>query len=69
MLYFLVVYSEGKQHDTPKETDVEMVRWRGWFDRTGLAIIDWGNLPAPRGLHLPKARATPAGTILCQPTP
>ena len=44
MRYFLVAYPDGKQPDTPEKTEVEIERWRGWFDRTGPAIVDLGNL-------------------------
>ncbi len=44
MRYFLVAYPDGKQPDTPDKTEVEIERWRGWFDRTGPAIVDLGNL-------------------------
>lgn len=27
----------------PRETEVEIERWRGWFDRIGPAIVEPGN--------------------------
>ena len=43
MPHFLFAYHGGKQPDTPEETEVEIERWRGWFDRIGPAIVDPGN--------------------------
>ena len=43
MPHFLFAYRGGKQPDTPEETEVEIERWRGWFDRIGPAIVDPGN--------------------------
>ena len=40
MPHFLFAYHGGKQPDTPEETEVEIERWRGWFDRIGPAIVD-----------------------------
>ena len=40
MRHFLFTYLGGKQPDTPEETEVEIERWRGWFDRIGPAIVD-----------------------------
>ena len=39
MPHFLFAYCGGKQPDTPKETEVEIERWRGWFARIGPAIV------------------------------
>ena len=44
MPHFPFAYTDGKQPDKPKETEVEIERWRGWLDRTGPAIVDPGNL-------------------------
>ena len=40
MPHFWLAYHGGEQPDTPEETKVEIQRWRGWFDRIGLAIVD-----------------------------
>jgi hypothetical protein len=40
MPHFWFAYHSGEQPDTPEETEVEIQRWRGWFDRIGLAIVD-----------------------------
>ena len=40
MPHFWFAYHGGEQADTPEETEVEIQRWRGWFDRIGLAIVD-----------------------------
>ena len=40
MPHFLFAYHGGKQPDTPEETEVEIERWRGWFDRISPAIVD-----------------------------
>ena len=31
------------QPDPPEETEVEIERWRGWFDRIGPAVVEPGN--------------------------
>ena len=43
MPYFLFAYHGGKQPETSEETEVEIERWRSWFDRIGPAIVDPGN--------------------------
>ena len=43
MRHFLFTYLGGKQPDTPEETEVEIERWRGWFDRISPAIVEPGN--------------------------
>lgn len=43
MPHFLFAYHGGKQPETPEETEVEIGRWRSWFDRIGAAIVDPGN--------------------------
>ena len=43
MPHFLFAYHGGKQPDTPEETEVEIERWRGWFDWIGPAIVEPGN--------------------------
>ena len=43
MPHFLFAYHGGTQPDPPEETEVEIERWRGWFDRIGPAIVDPGN--------------------------
>ena len=40
---FPFAYHGGKQPDSPEETEVEIERWRGWFDRIGAAIVGAGN--------------------------
>ena len=40
MPHFWFAHHGGEQPDTPEETEVEIQRWRGWFDRVGLAIVD-----------------------------
>ena len=40
MPHFLFAYRGGMQPDPPEETEVEIERWRGWFDRISLAICD-----------------------------
>ena len=49
MPHFWFAYHGGEQPDTPEETEVEIQRWRGWFDRISPAIVD----PA---IELAKAR-------------
>lgn len=43
MPHFLFAYHGGKQPETPEETEVEIGRWRSWFDPIGAAIVDRGN--------------------------
>lgn len=43
MPHFLFAYHGGKQPETPEETDVEISRWRSWFDRIGASVVDPGN--------------------------
>ena len=43
MPHFLFAYHGGKQPEIPEETEVEIGRWRSWFDRIGAAIVDPGN--------------------------
>ena len=43
MPHFLFAYHGGKQPETPEETDVEISRWRSWFDRIGASVVDLGN--------------------------
>ena len=43
MPHFLFAYHGGMQPDPPQETEVEIERWRGWFDRIGPAIVEPGN--------------------------
>ena len=43
MPHFLFAYHGGKQPETSEETEVEIERWRSWFDRIGPAIVDPGN--------------------------
>ena len=52
---FLFAYHGGKQPDTSEETEVEIERWRGWFDRIGPAIFDPGNPVGAAKPYLPKA--------------
>ena len=40
MLHFWFAYHSGEQPDTPEETEVEIQRWRGWFDQISPAIVD-----------------------------
>jgi len=40
MPHFWFAYHGGEQPDTPEETEVEIQRWRGWFDRISPAIFD-----------------------------
>ena len=42
MPHFLFAYNGGMQPDPPEETEVEIERWGGWFDRIGPAIVDPG---------------------------
>ena len=44
MPHFLFAYHGGMQPDLPEETEVEIERWRGWFDRIGPAIVEPGNI-------------------------
>ena len=37
------IRANGMQPDLPEETEVEIERWRGWFDRIGPAIVEPGN--------------------------
>ena len=43
MPHFLFAYHGGMQPHLPEETEVEIERWRGWFDRIGPAIVGSGN--------------------------
>ncbi|MEC7211088.1 MAG: hypothetical protein VXW25_03590 [Pseudomonadota bacterium] len=43
MPHFLFAYHGGKQPETPEETEVEISRWRSWFDRIGASVVDPGN--------------------------
>lgn len=43
MPHFLFAYHGGKQPETPEETEIEIERWRSWFDRIGASIVDPGN--------------------------
>ena len=43
MPHFLFAYHGGKQPQTEEETEIEISRWRSWFDRIGPAIVDPGN--------------------------
>lgn len=43
MPHFLFAYHGGKTPETPEETEIEISRWRSWFDRIGAAIVDPGN--------------------------
>ena len=43
MPHFLFAYHDGMQPDPPQKTEVEIERWRGWFDRIGPAIVEPGN--------------------------
>ena len=40
MLHFWFAYHSGEQPDTPEETEVEIQRWRGWFDQISPAFVD-----------------------------
>ena len=40
MPHFWFTYHGGEQPDTPEETEVEIQRWRGWFDQISPAIVD-----------------------------
>ena len=40
MPHFWFAYHGGEQPDTPEETEVEIQRWRGWFDQISPAIVD-----------------------------
>jgi hypothetical protein len=40
MPHFWFAHHGGEQPDTPEETEVEIQRWRGWFDRISPAIVD-----------------------------
>ena len=40
MPHFWFAYHGGEQPDTPEETEAEIQRWRGWFDRISPAIVD-----------------------------
>lgn len=44
MPHCLFAYHGGKQPDTPEETEVEIERWRGWFNRTCPLIVDPRNV-------------------------
>ena len=43
MPLFLFAYHGGMQPHPPEENEVEIERWRGWFDRVGPAIFEPGN--------------------------
>ena len=43
MPHFRFAYHGGMQTDPPEETEVEIERWRDWFDRIGPAIGELGN--------------------------
>ena len=43
MPHFLFAYHGGKQPETPEENEVEISRWRSWFDRIGASVVDPGN--------------------------
>ena len=43
MLHVLLAYHDGKQLDTPEETEVEIECWRGWFNRIGPVLVNPGN--------------------------
>ena len=43
MPHFLFAYHGGKTPDTPEQTEVEISRWRQWFDEIGPTIVDPGN--------------------------
>lgn len=43
MPHLLFAYYGGKQPETPEETEVEISRWRSWFDRIGASVVDPGN--------------------------
>ena len=43
MPHFLFAYHGGKTPETAEETEIEISRWRSWFDRIGAAIVDPGN--------------------------
>ena len=40
MPHFWFTYHGGEQPNTPEETEVEIQRWRGWFDQISPAIVD-----------------------------
>nr|ABL61021.1 hypothetical protein ALOHA_HF1025F10.33 [uncultured marine bacterium HF10_25F10] len=40
MLHFWFAYHSAEQPDTPEETEVEIQRWRSWFDWISPAIVD-----------------------------
>ncbi|MEC8765890.1 MAG: hypothetical protein VXX67_06105 [Pseudomonadota bacterium] len=40
MPHFWFAYHRGEQPNTPEETEVEIQRWRGWFDRNSPVIVD-----------------------------
>ena len=43
MPHFLFAYHGGKTPETPEETEIEIGRWRQWFDDIGPTIVDPGN--------------------------
>ena len=43
MPHFLFAYHGGKQPDTPEDTEVEIERWQGRFDRIDPEIVDPAN--------------------------
>jgi hypothetical protein len=43
MPHFIFAYHGGKTPETNEETEVEIERWRLWFDQIGPTIVDPGN--------------------------
>ena len=43
MPHLMFAYYGGRQPDPPEETEVEIERWRGWFDWIVPVIVDPGN--------------------------
>ena len=69
MPHFLFAYQGGMQPDPPEETEVEIERWRGWFNRIGPAIVDLGNPVGNAKTVSAKGLSDSGGATRCQATP